>query len=212
MANHRAAQATVNRTHLKDANEIDGKITKDTVNRLAPLEKKIYSHISSGGAWAEGHLENIGVSQGMCTHCGKKAEDITHVCWKCPVVNSHRQIDDLSNINPDLLPDYIKHGVPKAMSIDIEASFWGDKCEGAEIDSNRETLQAIGLQTNNQRKIIASCKNQQIKDTCKDKNIQPDNLNARQCFQQIKTNKPPPPSCHSVQVPSSPTDGHQCLH
>ena len=41
MANHRSAQAGVNRTHLKDANEIDGKITKDIVNKLALLEKYI---------------------------------------------------------------------------------------------------------------------------------------------------------------------------
>ncbi len=81
--------------------------------------------------------------------------------------------------------------VPKAMSHDIEATYWGDQVHNIH-DHSKETLQAIGLATTNQGRIIASCKNQEVKDCLKQHDLHDKHLNARQCFELIKANKEPP--------------------
>ncbi len=188
-ANHRVAHASCDRSHLREVGEIDGQITKKIVNGLGPKERCIYNHISTGGAWSESHLQDIGLSQGKCTHCGQVAEDICHVTWHCPIVNKHRKIQDLQNVNPDLLPTYIKHGVPKAMSTDVEATFWGDKHAPDSLQDSKETLRAIGMQVTSQRKTLASCKNQEIKEVHKQNNLNPGTHNARPFFKKIEANK-----------------------
>ena len=126
MAQTRIKRASQDRTHLDNVCETDAQISKTIVNSLGEKERRIYNHISSGAAWAECHLHDIGLSDGKWKHCGKDTQDITHVSWQCPVINKHRKLNDLDQIDPDLLPTYIKHGVPKAMASNVEATYWGD--------------------------------------------------------------------------------------
>ncbi len=165
---------------------------KKILSNLGPKEQKIYNHISSGGAWSEAHLKDIGLSEGRCQHCGQDVQDITHITWECPEINKHRKIKDLRDVNADLLPDFIKHGIPKSMSTDVEGTFWGDRPTFEQMQSNEQTIDAIGMQSNIKRKTIASCKNQEIMDVLQSNSLNPGNCNARQCFQQIKACKQPP--------------------
>ncbi len=199
--NHRASIAQEERTHLHNVGEIGAQLTKKIVNGLGDKERKVYGHLSSGAAWSEAHLQDIGLSQGRCSHCGGAPEDITHVTWHCPAIHKHRQFKDLQHINPDVLPGYIKHGVPKAMSADIEATFWGDVLEPDHIQNHSPTCNAIGLQTCNRKKVIASCKNQEIIQVLSKYDLNNKQHNARQCFHNIKANRsephlPMPHRCH----------------
>ncbi len=74
MANHRARNATASRSHLTGLEEIDAPISKEMISKLATKELKVYNHLASGGAWAEQHLQDIGLSNGRCKHCGANAE------------------------------------------------------------------------------------------------------------------------------------------
>ena len=96
--------ASDNISHLKDVRETDDQITKKILGKLGVKERRIYRHISSGAAWAEGHLQEIGLTEGRCSHCGGEAQDITHVCWECPGVNKHRKHTDLKDLDPSILP------------------------------------------------------------------------------------------------------------
>ncbi len=191
-AKERAKQAGEERAHLANLQEIDGQISKKIVQSLGDKEKKVYNQISTGGAWSEAHLEEIGLSQGKCTHCGQQADDISHVTWHCPAVNKHRTFIDLKGLNPDALPCFIKHGVPKAMSTNVESTFWGDEPECSNEQCNEQTLNAIGMQVCNRKKVAASCKHQEIKDVLSNNGINLATNNARQSFQQIKVCKQPP--------------------
>ena len=83
-ANKRAENASEHRTHLHDIKEIDNQIVKKVVHSLGEKEKRVYGHISSGGAWSEGHLHDIGLSEsGKCTHCGEEVHDIAHMELSC---------------------------------------------------------------------------------------------------------------------------------
>ncbi len=141
------------------------------------------------------------MSDGKCKHCGQETQDITHVLWQCPAINKHRKIHDLGQIDPDLLPNYIKHGVPKAMTSNVEATYWGDTEEEALLNKpqdahsnpiTNETKQQIGLQSNNHYKTIASCKNQEVKDFMKTVDLDHKIHNARQCFEAVKATKGQP--------------------
>ncbi len=189
---HRATLAEEDRSHLTNLDEVDNQIVKKIIGSLGPKEVKVYNHVSTGAAWSEAHLEEIGYSDGKCKHCGGGMKDITHICWDCPEISKHRKVHDLKDVNPDLLPDFIKHGVPKAMSPDIEGAFWGGVPTTDHYHGNEVTLKSIGMPACNKRKVIASCKNQEIKDACKEHDIDFTTCNARQCFQQIKACKQPP--------------------
>ncbi len=165
---------------------------KKIISGLGPKEQKIYNHISSGGAWSDAHLQDIGPSDGKCVHCGQDVQDISHITWNCPKINQHRKINDLKEVDSDMLPVFIKHGIPKAMSTNVEEVFWGKVPMADGKQCNRQTLEAIGKQATSKRKVVASCKHQEIKDVLKGNNLIPGNCNARQCFQQIKANKQPP--------------------
>ncbi len=192
-ANKRAVDVTDQRSHLKGLNEIDNQIVKKIINRLGDKEARVYNHISTGGAWSEAHLQDIGLSEsGTCTHCGGEVHDISHVLWSCPVVNKHRKVEDLNHLDPQLLPTYIKHGVPAAMSSNIESTFWGQVEQVSNEQASADTLKAIGIPTTNRGKVVASCKNQEVKDVLATCNINPASNNARQAFQQIKANKQKP--------------------
>ena len=199
---HRMEIASETRAHLSQVGEIDDQITKKIINNLGAKEKRIYRHISSGAAWAEGHLHEIGLSEGRCTHCGAEAQDISHVCWDCPSVNKHRKNTELKDLDPSILPNFIKHGVPKAMSLDVEATFWGDKPQQGEMQNcGKEAIHAIGLHTSNKYQTRASCKNQEVKDLMGKNSLNTSTHNARQAFQKIKANKqkphlPLPYRCH----------------
>ncbi len=75
-AHQRAANATKDRTHLEGLEEVDYHMVKKVMANLGPKEQRIYNHISIGGAWSEAHLEEIGLSDGKCVHCGQEVQDI----------------------------------------------------------------------------------------------------------------------------------------
>ncbi len=107
---------------------------------------------------------------------------ICHITWKCPEVNKHRQHKDLCDIDPDLLPKYIQNGVPKAMSTNLEATYWGDVHDDNSMQSNQQTCKAMGMQVCKKNKLIASSKNQQVKEVLNKHDLQQGKCNARQCF------------------------------
>jgi hypothetical protein len=189
--NNRSKIASKQRTHLEGLIETDMQIVNKVIAQLGPKEKKIYGHISSGAAWADNHLKDIGESDGKCIHCGEDVDDISHITWKCKVIHKHRKINDLKELNPDVLPCYIKHGVPKAMSTDVQATFWGDKLE-IDSPSNEQANNAIGVATCNKSRIVATCKQQEVDDVLSNAGISKQSHNARQAFSKLKANKDPP--------------------
>ena len=108
------------------------------------------------------------------------------------MVNKHRKVDELKHIDPQSLPSYIKHGVPAAMSASIDKCFWGNPIGNSNEQTCADTLKAIGMPFSKGAKVIASCKNQEVLDTLKECKIDHNASNARQVFQQIKTNKQKP--------------------
>ena len=116
------------------------------MNSLGHKEAKVYSHISTGAAWSEAHLHDIGLSNnGTCFHCGGEASDITHVTWSCPVINKHRKVQDLKDLDPQLLPKFIKHGIPAAMPTDIEGALGGKFEQTGDQQISPDNLKAIGV-------------------------------------------------------------------
>ncbi len=99
MAKHRARNATAARSHLTGLDEIVAPISKNIINNMATKELRVYNHLATGGAWAEQHLQDMGLSNGRCKHCGAKAETITHVTWECPEINKHRQHTKLAKVD-----------------------------------------------------------------------------------------------------------------
>ncbi len=182
-----AKKASDTRTHLNDTH-----IVKSVMAGLGQKEKRIYSHVSSGGAWADSHLKEIGLSDGKCPHCGTDVEDFTHITWQCEAIHKHRKVDTLKDVDHMILPSYIKHGVPKAMSTDVEGTFWGDRVDQSNMQCKQQTCKAIGLQSSNKGKVIASCKHQEVKDVLSRNGIDQQTHNARQAFSKIKANKMPP--------------------
>ena len=178
MDNHRMQRASKERAHLSGMGQADGDITKKIINKLGHKEIKIYKYISSGAAWAQGHMHEIGQADEHCQHCGEKADTISHVTWHCKAINKHRKCRELADINPDALPEYIKHGVPKTMSANINGTFWGEtSC--TLTDQNK-----IGLPTK-RRKNIAEAQNEEIKFIIKQHGLNEDS-DARQIFQSLK--------------------------
>ena len=164
--------------------EADAEITRKIINELGQKETKIYKHISSGAAWAQGHLQEIGQAEEMCQHCGEKATTISHITWKCQTINRHRKCRELSDINPDSLPEYIKHGVPKHMSTNLNGTFWDeDTC-------TQKDQTKTGWPTK-RRENIADAQNEEIKQIIKEHGIN-QNCNARQVFQKLKADQEPP--------------------
>ena len=188
----RNKNAAEQRTHLQGLQEVDTQMVHRIVNSMGDKEKKVYRHISSGGAWAENHLEDIGLSNGVCRHCGKKVNDISHVLWQCGEISKHRVNKELCNIDPDALPCYIKHGIPAAMTTNVKGPYWCEDRDTNQISSNENLCNAIGLATGKKQAVVASCKQQEIHDTLANAGIDSNTHNARQAFQGIKSNKEPP--------------------
>ncbi len=187
-ANARTRVGTESRQHMKDLNEIDGAIHKKILHSLGHKELKVYNHISSGAAWSEEHKADIGLSNGKCKLCGADTTDITHVTWECQHIHKHRQHRALVDLDHSHLPVYIKHGLAKALSGDVQCTYWGDK----PTDSNSlgsPTCKAIGLPVNKAEATIATCKNQEIKDCLLKHAVGDQALNARQCFRALKSSK-----------------------
>ena len=190
-ANARTRVGTESRQHMKDLHEIDGSIHKQIIHSLAPKERKVFNHLSSGAAWSEEHKANIGLSNGECKLCGACTTDITHVAWECEHVHKHREHRALVDIDHKLLPTYIKHGLAKALTSDVQCTFWGDRPTNVH-DVSAATCDAVGLPVSKAKDVIASCKNQEIQDCLKRHGINSSALNARQCFRALKANKGPP--------------------
>ena len=191
--NKRVRSVSVQRTHTAALKEVDIQISKKIVNSLGDKECKVYNHIASGAAWSEAHLHDIGLAtSSKCSHCGEEVTDITHVTWSCPVINQHRRIEDLKSLDPQLLPAYIRHGIPAAMSGDMETTFWGQQVPEDVVQSKGETINIIGVPSTRRQKLVASSKNREVKDVLRKCNIDPLHHNARQAFQKIKANKQPP--------------------
>ncbi len=172
--------------------EIDGCMAKKIIHGLGNKEQKIYRHVASGGAWADNHLADIGKSNGRCPHCGEEVQDITHVLWECEKVHKHRQRRELCGIDHKQLPQHIKHGVPSAMTNDIQAPYWSKHEDGNQVSNNKQFCKQIGMWTDRNNANIISCKHQEVKDLCEEHGIDHTQQNARQAFANIKANKQPP--------------------
>ena len=185
----RAHTASASRSHLKGVEEIDNHIVKKVVASLGQKEQKVYNHISSGGAWADNHLQEIGLSNGKCPHCGQDVDDITHITWQCVSINKHRKNHALKDVDPAMLPTYIKHGVPKAMSTDVQSTYWGEAV--ASNECNEQTCKAIGVQFSKRGNNIASTKQYEVSNALSNHDIDPSKHNARQGFQQNQVQQKP---------------------
>ncbi len=211
-SNRRAEDVSKQRSHLKGLKEIDSQIVKKIVNSLGHKEAKVYNHISTGAAWSEAHLHDIGLSNnGTCSHCGGEGCDNTHVAWSCPVINKHRKVQDLKDLDPQLLPNFIKHGIPSAMPTDIEGAFWGKFEQPGDQQVSPDNLKSIGAPASNKAKIVASCKNQEVIDALGKCNVCPISSNARQAFQCIKANKQKPHLAMPYRCTSPPQMTSMCI-
>ena len=155
-ANARTRVGTEFRQHMTDLNEIDETIHKEIMHAFGPKERKVFNHISTEAAWSKEHKADIGLSNGKCKLCGASTTDITHVTWECEHIHKHRQHRALIDIDHKHLPTYIKHGLSKALSCDVQCTYWGDKPTNSK-DISAFTYGAIGLPVNKARDIIASC-------------------------------------------------------
>ncbi len=106
-------------------------------------------------------------------------------------MDKHRQHTSLEGLDRSCLPKHIKHGIPKAMTVDLEATFWGDNLEQGAC-KDKALAQAIGLPTSAQQQVLASSQNQEVKQCVLNNNIVVEQVNARQAFEAIKANKEPP--------------------
>ncbi len=190
-ATARIKTASAERQHMQGLEEIDAEAHKRVLHSLGPKERTVFNHITTGAAWSEQHKHDIGLSDGKCQLCNENATDMAHVLWECPQVNKHRQNKNLIDLDINILPVYIKHGLAKAMSVNTQGYFWGQKPTEDPMP-NTTSCKATGLPSSNQHAIYASCKDKEIQDCPARHNIEPDNLNARQCFQALKSNKTPP--------------------
>ncbi len=196
---HRNNRATDQRAHLTGLEEHDTLITKKILHSLGDKEARVYKHVTAGAAWSDKHLQEIGDSDGRCPHCGCEVRDITHVLWECQKVKEHRKCSSIADIDPQSLPCYIKHGIPKTMSLEFEGPFWG-KALQPDSKFNDQTMKAIGMPANNKTKNTALSKSLQIKDTLKEACINHTTHNARQAFNKLKSNKGPPPPHPPIRV------------
>ncbi len=188
----RNLKAAENRTHMDGLKEVDTQIVHRIIHGLGEKEKKVYRHITSGGAWAENHLEDIGYTDGLCRHCGQKVSDISHALWQCSEINKHRSNRDLCDLDPETLPCYIKHGIPAAMTTNVKGPYWSEEYSVNQIASNEQLCNAIGIKTGKKQEVVASCKQQEITDTLAKSCIDNTTHNARQAFQGLKQSKAPP--------------------
>ena len=84
------------------------------------------------------------------------------------------------------------------MSTDIEGTFWGEAKEevlsktNSTTSNHNDTLNNIGITTNNKEQVYASCKNQEVKDLLKENGLSNSTHNARQSFEAIKVAKGEP--------------------
>ncbi len=184
--------AAKQRTHLSQVDEIDNQMIKKIVNKLGPKEQKVYRHIATGGAWADNHLADIGQSDGLCPHCDKQVNDITHILWECEHIHKHRKHRDLCDMDHAQLPLHIKHGVPSAMTNDIQAPYWSKHEDGNQISNNKQFCKQIGMWTGKNSANIMSSKHQEVKDALSNVGIDGTKQNARQAFTNAKNNKQPP--------------------
>ena len=78
------------------------------------------------------------------------------------------------------------------MTTNVKGPYWSEDQDTNQIASNEQFCNAIGLKTGKKQEVIASCKQQEIKDTLAGAGIDSTTHNARQAFQGIKANKGPP--------------------
>ncbi len=188
----RNKQAAQQRSHINGMQEMDNQMARKIVNKLGPKEQKVYRHVATGGAWADSHLASIGKSDGCCPHCGKSVDDMTHILWDCEEIHKHRKLRDLCGLDHSQLPTHIKHGIPSAMTTDVQGPYWSNHENGNQIGNNKQYCKDIGLRTERNNANIASCKYQEVKDQFSQAGIDCTQQNARQAFSNIKAIKEPP--------------------
>ena len=80
----RCERVARDRTFCGQLSEIETGVLKSIINSLDGRERNSFCHIATGGFWHEGQLQQIGLSQGKCVHCGQTNIKHTHILWDCP--------------------------------------------------------------------------------------------------------------------------------
>ena len=129
----RSIAAADTRPCWKDLREVDRDTYRVAVNKLNTEQQRITTYLSTGGALANDRLYDMGQSDSRaCQFCGHHTQTIEHLCWKCPHpdlvaarIKVHPKELDLSQLDPDDLPNSLLIGVPPIMATGVYGTYWG---------------------------------------------------------------------------------------
>jgi len=146
---HRDGVVNSNRTYCGHCDNIDHDVLKEVHKSLGTAARNILNYVSTGAKWSEEDLAKIDRGDGNCPHCGAANASLTHKYWKCPVIKDKMKDTELKDVDPDLLPDAIKAGIPTAMSSSFTKNYWVVDDDAESLDntikaqSKDETIKAI---------------------------------------------------------------------
>ena len=176
------------RTFCGKIEELDLPVLNAGINRLGEKEQRAFKYVATGAYWNDKQLEEIQESDGMCQHCGLRVMDSTHLLWKCPAINKHRQCKDLNDLDTDKLPSAMLHGLPAAMTTCMHGAFWHHQ-DQANNDQTKGCA-TIGEPNGRMRTSVAQSRTAEINTLMEQTEIdETEKLSARQAFTLLKQDK-----------------------
>ena len=96
--------------------------------------------MQQGATWDRTMTSKFGYNENVCELCGIPDAQITHTCWHCPALKQQHEklISEVCpNLQVDLLPVAMLHGIAPAMAEPPNHSYWGCKLEISDIKTKR---------------------------------------------------------------------------
>ena len=182
----RLQKISADREFLGGLQEFDNVAFQDAIKRRSEEELSILKYISTGAAWAQSTLCEIGRTEDdKCQMCGEKEWDIRHTLWECKEVHGENT-ERMRALRP-LLPTNLQFGIPGPITKDLDRTYWGFTY--FEIHNEKyDFTELMGIAKDDRTRRRMGNMNATAELSYKDNNIITDGRNPRQIFQQLKGN------------------------
>ena len=116
------------RTALQGIREIDKHVVKKIQDGFAAKDRRIYNYIASLSCVSNDIMLTYGQAQsGLCAFCKKTPQTIRHLFRTCDKFEHIRDMYEVGaeHLNCEELPEAVVLGIPPALAIHPEETFWG---------------------------------------------------------------------------------------
>ena len=129
---NRTRAAMGNRDETKELREIEMEVLNDYTKQMKDTDRAALDLVRTGSTWHKtaafwaGHCDSR-----LCELCGQEDERSDHF-WRCTALSEKRtQVDAaLAEIDPEVLPPAVRHGIPPVLSAGITGTYWNQDPEG----------------------------------------------------------------------------------